>query len=74
MHTTGSFILLFAIGLLVVISTNSVADMFSEVNDSNDTELIAQAEGGETTTTSLLTMFGYGVLIIGAVVAINAFR
>jgi hypothetical protein len=48
--------------------------MFSEVNDSNDTELIAQAEGGETTTTSLLTMFGYGVLIIGAVVAINAFR
>lgn len=74
MRTIGGLLLLVALGLLVFVGINASGDMLSEANQSNDTTIQSASSGSGTTIQTLMTAFGFLALIVGAMLAIGAFR
>ncbi len=73
MKTIGSLILLLSIAMLTIVGT-TFSDTVGEVQKSNNSFITAQASGGESALTSILTVFGYLALIVGSMIAVNSFR
>jgi hypothetical protein len=74
MKTIGSLILLLSIAMLTIVGTITFSDTVGEVQKSNNSFITAQASGGESVLTSILTVFGYLALIVGSMIAVNSFR
>lgn len=74
MKTVGSLILLVMFALLVLVGISASSDIISEVSGSNDTAVAHGADGAIHVITPIFQLMGFGVLIIGIMVAINAYN
>jgi hypothetical protein len=74
MRTIGSLLLLLAVGLFVYVGINGFDDMSNQASASNDSHIVSQTVGVNTTLSPVLYIFGFIILIIGATIAIDAYR
>lgn len=74
MNTVGGLLLLFALGLIIVVGVPAAQSMLGEASASNDTAIQTAAHGSTGAIQPIFTVLGYVALIIGAIIAINAFR
>ena len=74
MKTIGSLVLFVSIGLLLVGGMHSLQDMTNQADITNDQNIVSQTSSVNTCTTPVLFIMGFAVLIIGSVIAIDAFK
>jgi hypothetical protein len=75
MKTIGSVILLVSLGLLVLVAINATSSMTEEViNNTNDSTIVGQTDDVSHATSPLLLVFGFLVVLLGGMIAVNTFR
>ena len=74
MNTVGSLVLLLAVGLFIVLGIGSFNDISDQVNSSNDSQIVDQTASVDSVLNPTVYLFGFLILIIGAVVAIDAYK
>lgn len=74
MKTTGSVILLVSLGLLIFVAINATSSMTDEaINSTNDSTVVGQTDSVAAVTSPLLLVFGFLILLLGGMIAVNAF-
>lgn len=74
MQTVGSLILLVSLGLLVLVAVGGVQDLSNLALSSNSTVIIDQTTHADNAINPVFYALGFTVLIVGAAIAINAYR
>jgi len=74
MKTIGSLVLFVSIGLLLVGGMHSLQDMTNQADTTNDQNIVSQTSSVNAAATPVLFIMGFAVLIIGSVIAIDAFK
>jgi hypothetical protein len=74
MKTIGSLILLVSVALFIVIGISSFNDVSDQATTSNDSHIVAQTASVNAVTNPIIYVFGFLIVIIGAVIAIDAYR
>jgi hypothetical protein len=74
MKTIGSLLLLVSVCLFVVIGISSFNDVSDQATTSNDSHIVDQTASVNAVTNPILYVFGFLIVIIGAVIAIDAYR
>ena len=73
MGSSGALILFVSIGLLLVVGMFAMGDIHSQVGNSSST-ITEQSNTAVSIQSPIFQAFGYGVLIVGALALLNAFR
>jgi uncharacterized alpha/beta hydrolase family protein len=69
MKTIGSLILLISLALIVIVGVIVTDDLVSEANTSES----GSADAAGDVISPILTVLGFGVLIVGSMIAVSAF-
>ncbi len=72
--TVGSLIMLVMFALIVSVGITASSDLLGEASASNDTAVAHSADGATHVITPIFQLMGFGVLIVGIMVAINAYN
>lgn len=76
MNTTGALVLFVGLGVLLIAGISGLSSLHSEVNTTNEnnSEIQAQNSMMQDIENPLFMVFGYGLLIVAAIMLVNAFR
>lgn len=74
MKTVGSLILLIIFALIALVGVMATGDMIGEASGSNDTDIVSGSSGASAAASPIFIIMGFGVLIIGIMIAVNAFN
>jgi hypothetical protein len=74
MKSVGSLVLLVSIGLLLVVAVMGVSDMSTQASTSTASNVVGQVGSADSVISPVILLIGFLTLIVGATIAIDAFR
>ena len=74
MKTVGALILLVSLGLVVLVSIGAIGDMTNQATNSGDMSVVGVISSVGAMANPIFLVFGFLILIVGASIAIDAFR